>query len=197
MGGGASRVPDTPDSPPSRGMRAIAALKRSGASLGSPRSAANYGQAKWAWAVSGSSDNSVIVWDYVSGKSKRKLSGATARSDGGVPMLGKAAAAAAGHVERVRCVAVSRNGSWIASGSVDNTVRIWEVATGVCRRVLQGHGNTVWTVALTRDGHNIFSGAHKEFFMWDRRNGERVGEFEGYEERERESRVGCDRQSVV
>ena len=77
-------------------------------------------------------------------------------------------------------MAVSRNGSWIASGSVDDTVRVWEVATGTCRRTLKGHSNSVWTVGLTRDGRNVFSGSFKEFFMWDRGTGEKVGHFDGH-----------------
>ena len=40
---------------------------------------------------------------------------------------------------RVSAVAVAPDGSWLASGGWDGTVRIWDVATGRERAVLHGH----------------------------------------------------------
>lgn len=37
-----------------------------------------------------------------------------------------------GHTSRVRCIAPHPSGQWLASGSDDGTVRLWEVATGRC-----------------------------------------------------------------
>jgi WD40 repeat protein len=35
----------------------------------------------------------------------------------------------------------------IASGSSDNTVRLWATETGECRAVLSGHTSRIWNVA--------------------------------------------------
>lgn len=51
-----------------------------------------------------------------------------------------------GHTGRVRTVTVSPEGQWIATGSDDKTVRVWEVDTGRCVRVIQA-GNVVDRVA--------------------------------------------------
>lgn len=126
------------------------------------------------WAVSGSSDSGLIIWDYEKGSQRSTMAGETA-SD-----WARGKARVEGHRDRVRCVAVSRSGSWLVSGSADDTIRVWEAATGTCHRTLTGHTNSVWTVAITRDGHNVFSGAHQEFWMWDRRSGKRVGNFDGH-----------------
>jgi WD40 repeat protein len=45
------------------------------------------------------------------------------------------------HPSPVNAVALSPNGRLIVSGSGDNTVRIWDAATGAERRVLQGHSS--------------------------------------------------------
>ena len=66
-----------------------------------------------------------------------------------------------GHSEKVWSVALSPNGSKIASGGVDNTVRVWEAATGkrVLDGPLEGHNGTVWSVAWSPDGSKIASGS--------------------------------------
>ncbi|XP_078690255.1 ribosome biogenesis protein bop1-B-like [Branchiostoma floridae x Branchiostoma belcheri] len=42
-----------------------------------------------------------------------------------------------GHTDVVRCISVEPTGQWLVSGSDDETLRFWEVATGRCRKVLQ------------------------------------------------------------
>ncbi|KAI9341276.1 NUC169 domain-containing protein [Zopfochytrium polystomum] len=40
-----------------------------------------------------------------------------------------------GHTNRIRALSVDPTGKWIVSGSDDNTVRCWEIATGRCSKV--------------------------------------------------------------
>ncbi|KAF9968437.1 hypothetical protein BGZ70_003833 [Mortierella alpina] len=62
-----------------------------------------------------------------------------------------------GHSEGVENVTYSPSGQQIASGSVDKTVRIWDVESGECSSVLNGHTDSIFTVAYSSDGHRLAS----------------------------------------
>lgn len=57
-----------------------------------------------------------------------------------------------GHAEAVTAVALSSDGRCAISASEDNTLKVWEIATGCEVRTLAGHTDSVNRVALTRDG---------------------------------------------
>ncbi len=64
-----------------------------------------------------------------------------------------------GHSEVVRSVVYSPDGRYLASGSQDKTIKIWEVATGKELRTLTGHSNSVFSVAYSPDGRYLASGS--------------------------------------
>lgn len=64
-----------------------------------------------------------------------------------------------GHEGWVQSVAVSPDGQWVASGSDDKTVKIWDLGTGECRATLNLHQDQVYSVAITADGKHVLSGS--------------------------------------
>jgi WD40 repeat protein len=73
-----------------------------------------------------------------------------------------------GHTETVRSISLCPGERLIASGSDDNTVRVWEVATGQQVRVLEGHTGLVRSVAWSRNGQYIASGSlDKTVRVWE------------------------------
>jgi WD40 repeat protein/tRNA A-37 threonylcarbamoyl transferase component Bud32 len=73
-----------------------------------------------------------------------------------------------GHVQNVRCLAVSPDGKWVASGSgiwrhwsMDSErgeVRLWDVGTGRERRAFVDLPGTVQAVAISPDGKRVAAG---------------------------------------
>jgi WD40 repeat protein len=62
-----------------------------------------------------------------------------------------------GHTSSVWSVAFSPDGKLLASGSVDKTIKLWDVATGREVRTLSGHTSWVTSVAFSPDGRLLAS----------------------------------------
>jgi len=59
----------------------------------------------------------------------------------------------------VRSLAFSPDGRTIASGSFDNTIKLWDAAGGNEIRTLEGQSGSVWSVAFSPDGRTLASGS--------------------------------------
>lgn len=72
------------------------------------------------------------------------------------------------HNRSVNSVAFSPNGEMLATGSDDDTVKIYNVNTGMIIRTLSGHSNWVWSVDFSFDGKMIVSGSGDNTIkIWD------------------------------
>jgi WD40 repeat protein len=58
----------------------------------------------------------------------------------------------------VSSLVFSADGKTLISGSADQTIRTWDVASQKCLDVLRGHRQEVWRLALLPDGYTLVSG---------------------------------------
>jgi predicted Zn finger-like uncharacterized protein len=85
-----------------------------------------------------------------------------------------------GHTHSVSSVSFSPDGRQALSGSWDNTLRLWEVATGRCLRTFEGHAKWVYSVSFSPDGLLALSGSWDQTLrLWEVATGSCLRTFAG------------------
>jgi len=114
------------------------------------------------YALSGSGDETLRLWDMSSGECLRVFEG---------------------HEGSVLSVFISPDGRYALSGGLDWTLRLWDMSSGECVRVFEGHEGRVTSVFISPDGRYALSGGEdKTLRLWDMSSGECLRVFEGHED---------------
>src|ERR1700730_2488252 len=85
-----------------------------------------------------------------------------------------------GHANFIVSVAFTRDGRTLASGSVDQTIKLWDTATGRELRALKGHTGTVFGVAFSPDDKVLASSSVDQTIkLWDVDTGREIRTLKG------------------
>ena len=81
-----------------------------------------------------------------------------------------------GHTDRVTSLGFPADGRFLASGSFDRTVRLWDIDTGKQTAVFAGHWGGIAAIAVSPDGKSVVSGGSWDstLILWDTETGEQI-----------------------
>jgi len=87
-----------------------------------------------------------------------------------------------GHSSRVNCAVFGPDARWLATGSADNAIRLWDVETGRELRALSGHKNWIKSLALSHNGELLASGSNdRTVKLWNVSSGREVLTLNGHQ----------------
>ncbi len=78
-----------------------------------------------------------------------------------------------GHTAEVLALACSRDGRLLASGGADQTIRLWDLATGRALQTLRGHTSAITALTFSADARRLASlSLDRSVGMWDAATGQ-------------------------
>ncbi|CAD8191712.1 unnamed protein product [Paramecium pentaurelia] len=147
--------------------------------------------------ASGSDDKSIRLWDVKTGQQKAQLYGhrykvnsvcfspdgntlASGSNDNSIQQ--KKISKFVGYKLPVYSIRFSPNGNIIASCIWDETIRLWDVKTGLLKVQLDGHTDHVYSVYFSPDGNTLASGSDDNSIrLWDVKTGQQKAQLDGHD----------------
>src|SRR5437763_1578236 len=85
------------------------------------------------------------------------------------------------HLSNVQALAISPDGKTLASGSEDETIKLWSLPEGALLQTLEGHRNGILALAISPDGKTLASGGwDKTIKLWSLPEGALLQTLEGH-----------------
>lgn len=77
------------------------------------------------------------------------------------------------HTDEILCYHVNRVGTFLVTGSVDQSLKVWKLETGFLTQVLVGHEDVVLCCSVAEDGKTVVSGGRDSLvIIWDAETGQ-------------------------
>lgn len=79
------------------------------------------------------------------------------------------------------CLSFNPHGSLVATGSMDNTARLWDVESGECLHTLLGHTAEIVSLNFDTNGQKVITGSFDHTVkVWDARTGRCIHTLAGH-----------------
>jgi len=128
-------------------------------------------------AITGSEDNTCILWNLETGAIIHILEG---------------------HTKNIASIAITPNGQYAISGSEDNTCILWDLNKGNLIKTLLGHKGRVNSVAITADGQKAISGSEDNTcILWDLNKGNLINTLLGHKGSVNSLSITADGQKAI
>jgi WD40 repeat protein len=102
------------------------------------------------------------------------------------------------HTKPVLGVAISPDGKIVVSGSADNTIKVWDLASGRLLRTIEPHSSWIFSVAISPDGKNIVSGNWDNTIdIWQIEDGKRLRSLNGHKDSVTSVAISPDGKTIV
>ena len=89
-----------------------------------------------------------------------------------------------GHINKITSASIGPHGKYLATGSVDNSVKLWNVESGAEIRTFRGHKSWITSVAILPDGKRLITGSYDQTaILWDLVTGDKVRIFRGHKDK--------------
>jgi WD40 repeat protein/tRNA A-37 threonylcarbamoyl transferase component Bud32 len=103
-----------------------------------------------------------------------------------------------GHSSWVTSVAISPTGQILVSGSLDDTIKIWNYRTAELLQTLTGHSKAVNTLAISPTGQTLVSGSDdRTIRVWNLFNGNQLLNLSGHSRDVSSVAISADGQTLV
>jgi WD40 repeat protein len=87
------------------------------------------------------------------------------------------------YTSKINSISLTPDGRFAITGSDDNTLKVWELETGLCLHTMEGHADEVFSVSLTPDGlYAVSASRDKTLRMWELETGRCLRTMEGHTE---------------
>jgi eukaryotic-like serine/threonine-protein kinase len=110
--------------------------------------------------VGGTADSLVVIWPVYPEAPPLKLEG---------------------HRQMITAVAMTADGSRVASASLDRTVRIWNSDTGACLVTIPLPRPAGWPLVFSPDGRTLAAGVDTRVLLWDTGRGQELARMDGHD----------------
>ncbi|KAK1254176.1 hypothetical protein MKX08_008171 [Trichoderma sp. CBMAI-0020] len=116
------------------------------------------------YVVSCSGDHTLCIWDY----SRHEVKAAAGAS---IEVSGEVDQQVSGHKTPISCLALSRDGKVVASGSKDGLICLWDEDLGSFRGQAYGHCDEILSLEFSHDSRYLLSSSQdRTVRVWDVKN---------------------------